>query len=792
MSIMVLVPISVSNLKDFYEFERINAVQVVHKEFLNPDLNTVGNSDLKLLLNEYYNNPRTAIDDSTVKEWYTPVKLAMESHLAILTFSDNPHEPKNAKHGLAGIGSHYTWIKMDEMPSLEGLRQAFLLPQFRIKCEFDCPGVPYTEPELWIKSITVHETAITEVGTPLVIEFSPQLNTIIGGRGSGKSSILRFIRGVFNRLDDLNALPDILADHNNFYKAEGSRPKIGVMLANSVIQIIFIRRGISYRITVSNIQHSGNQTRKTETYNDETCTWEEISDEGYLEFFAFEQYSQKQIYEIAQEPNALRERIDFSIAGIEVLKSLREQIRNQFLEISAAIRTSKQVVSGKGRLLTKIRDLEVSLDKLQKSGIAELLKKRNTFISQEGFINDYLESLKARINDFDELISRLNSPPIDIEQFNEGYRSELTDIFTSTGATIDSIKGQILLQKDAFSALISSTEELLNNSQWRKDYDANLSEFETKKQELQSEGINDIGQFERYLAEKNKAESELKEIIERESVLTGEVAERNRLQGEYLNKCKEITRKRSEFIAGILEGGKVKINIKPLRNKADYHNQLREVLQRESGFETAVDTVVQSMFNGNVETRLPIIRKLFLDIRSEAEIDVPGIDGHFKNLILRLTDSQMDELDLIVPEDEIEVQYKPTSSSTFKSLSTASAGQKTTAILTYLLSHGVIPLILDQPEDDLDNRLVYELVVDRLRRAKESRQIIVVTHNANIPVNGDSELIISMSSESKTLKVLCSGTVEQPQIKKEICDVMEGTEQAFEMRSRRYKSIANP
>ncbi len=122
-------------------------------------------------------------------------------------------------------------------------------------------------------------------------------------------------------------------------------------------------------------------------------------------------------------------------------------------------------------------------------------------------------------------------------------------------------------------------------------------------------------------------------------------------------------------------------------------------------------------------------------------------------------------------------------------MSTASAGQKTTAILTFILSQGNVPLILDQPEDDLDNRLVYELVVDRLKQAKEHRQIIVVTHNANIPVNGDAEYILSMDSESKKLKILYSGSVEQSVIKKEICDVMEGSEQAFEMRLKRYRMI---
>ena len=154
-----------------------------------------------------------------------------------------------------------------------------------------------------------------------------------------------------------------------------------------------------------------------------------------------------------------------------------------------------------------------------------------------------------------------------------------------------------------------------------------------------------------------------------------------------------------------------------------------------------------------------------------------------------MNDAQIDEIQLLLPEDEIEVQYKPSGAAAYKSLSTASAGQKTTAILTFILSYGNIPLILDQPEDDLDNRLVYELVVDRLKQAKEKRQIIVVTHNANIPVNGDAEYIISLNSESKLLEILHSGTVEQLSIKKEICDVMEGGEQAFDMRHKRYKQM---
>lgn len=95
--------------------------------------------------------------------------------------------------------------------------------------------------------------------------------------------------------------------------------------------------------------------------------------------------------------------------------------------------------------------------------------------------------------------------------------------------------------------------------------------------------------------------------------------------------------------------------------------------------------------------------------------------------------------------------------------------------MTFLLAYGNQPLLLDQPEDDLDNRLVYDLIVARLKVAKSKRQIIVVTHNANIPVNGDSEYIISMDSETDIIQVNQTGTMDDESIRQEICDVMEGT-----------------
>ena len=178
-----------------------------------------------------------------------------------------------------------------------------------------------------------------------------------------------------------------------------------------------------------------------------------------------------------------------------------------------------------------------------------------------------------------------------------------------------------------------------------------------------------------------------------------------------------------------------------------------------------------------------------MKIKYENKSDSTLFGKRFITVLKGLNDEQIAMLNLLVPEDDIEVSYKPNGASSFKKLINASAGQKTSTMLAFILSDGTIPLILDQPEDDLDNHLISELVVERLKKCKEHRQIIVVTHNANIPVNGDAELVVSMNSESKGIEIYNEGTLEESVVKKEICDVMEGGEKAFKMRANRYSLI---
>ncbi len=106
--------------------------------------------------------------------------------------------------------------------------------------------------------------------------------------------------------------------------------------------------------------------------------------------------------------------------------------------------------------------------------------------------------------------------------------------------------------------------------------------------------------------------------------------------------------------------------------------------------------------------------------------------------------------------------------------------------MSLLLSAGDQPLIIDQPEDDLDNRYVYDVVVGLLRRKKFSRQIIIATHNANIPVNGDAELIVSLGVEEQLGRITDAGSMDSAAVKDRVSLVMEGSAEAFRLRRERY------
>jgi ATPase subunit of ABC transporter with duplicated ATPase domains len=143
-------------------------------------------------------------------------------------------------------------------------------------------------------------------------------------------------------------------------------------------------------------------------------------------------------------------------------------------------------------------------------------------------------------------------------------------------------------------------------------------------------------------------------------------------------------------------------------------------------------------------------------------------------------------LEITAIEDRIAIELNVAAAGPphFKDASDLSRGQKCTALLPILLARRDNPLIIDQPEDNLDNHFIFETVVNAVQRMKKRRQMIFITHNANIPVLAEAELVLVMTSDGRVGAIEKSGTVDE--CREQIIELLEGGREAFELRSKRY------
>jgi hypothetical protein len=143
-------------------------------------------------------------------------------------------------------------------------------------------------------------------------------------------------------------------------------------------------------------------------------------------------------------------------------------------------------------------------------------------------------------------------------------------------------------------------------------------------------------------------------------------------------------------------------------------------------------------------------------------------------------------LETLVFDDQLEITM--TIGGEVRPVEQLSRGQMATALLPLILRSAEFPLVFDQPEDDLDNRFIFDELVARVRGLKQTRQLVFVTHNANIPVLGDADRVIAMSMATARLAAEPeAGTVDE--MRHPILDILEGGAVAFQERRKRYTGI---
>lgn len=260
--------------------------------------------------------------------------------------------------------------------------------------------------------------------------------------------------------------------------------------------------------------------------------------------------------------------------------------------------------------------------------------------------------------------------------------------------------------------------------------------------------------------------------------------ERKKVKAAFILTRDRVSELREKVAASLQAeaGSKVRIRVKRNADVLEYQQRL-----------------LSALYGSKLKNQEEILRTLCA-IRPEdlavilRENDIAELETHTSfgkergRRILDLLRQNLDSLELeVLPIDDqviIELNVATDSVPHFKDASELSRGQKCTALLPIILARRDTPLVIDQPEDNLDNHFIYETVVDSIRRLKTRRQMIFITHNANIPVLGEAELVIVMNSDGRRGYVEKRGTVDE--CRNEIIDLLEGGEEAFELRRKRY------
>jgi len=697
--------------------------------------------------------------------------------------SDSHHPQGNI--GQRFPGSHFTWIKMGP-PSLEGLRLALLDGPLSVRRSDQESEDPNQHADLVIESIEVSQARYVGRAQPFKVELNPWLNAIIGGRGTGKSTLVEFLRIALRREGEL---PKALAtDFEKYRKVYQSRDDDGLLTGDSRFTVTYRKDRTRFRI-----QWSQRGDVEPIEVQDGNGVWK--PDPGDVaQRFPVRIYSQKQIFELAKAPLALLRIVD---EAREVdRRSWDERWKAEearFLSLRAKAREIEAGLADEPRLRGELEDIKRRLAIFEEAGHADVLKEYQKRLRQQRGVETW-EDTWARSGDrLREVARDLLPDPLDASLF-EADRGEDQDILQKAATPLTRLEGVRVQLED----LARKTDEALtqwnrarDESAWRLAVDRAIEEYEKLRQRLKAEEAGDPSAYGELVQRRQSLEGRLKELESRRTQLETVRRDADESLARLSELRRDLTRRRANFLSNILGGNPyVRIEVIPYGARETVEAEFRRLLQREGGFKEDIDALLGELHPNGANVQ--VIEQRLADMKTKVRDIAKGTytgrlkDSRFAGHLAKLPPEAFDRLDLWFPEDSLQVQYSTTADgSGFRSIQEGSPGQKTAALLAFLFSYGEEPIILDQPEDDLDNHLIYDLIVGQLRRIKQRRQVIVVTHNANIVVNGDAELVVALVPRNGETHQECAGCLQERSVRDTICAVMEGGREAFEQRYRR-------
>jgi len=655
--------------------------------------------------------------------------LNRRSKIACVEGSDNAHG------GIEAIGlGKVTYLKIGDY-NFEALSYALSDSEVRVK--------PKEKPETknsFIKSIAFEGGLLDETK----IDFSPELNNLIGIRGSGKSSVLEILRYTLGI-----PLSPIAVD-----------PKYKDGLIENVL-----RSGGKSIVSVVN--------RHKEEYRIEKIYGqkEDIYKEGILQtgisidaifdypvYFGQKDLSNK---DADFEVDLIQRLIGTRLKGVQ---NKIEQKRREVENIISEIKKLRNLEELKKETETQIHNAKHQLDFFKKQGVEEKLKQQTLFDSDISKISQTDSSIRSYLHELASIISNHEyffQQEISGSEVNKELFDEAKALMVELKTEFEKIKG---IQKNSTQIQLKF-KEVIKKINARKE--GLKEEFAKIKREINTDTVNPDN-FLNLNRKIETAQLKLKEIEKSEK-------RRSELQASLLERLTELDNLWLD-------------EYKLLKTEVDRINDAESKLFIDVLFKNRKDKFIDKMKQtfkgtgilGTAYERIASTYNDFIQIyRNSSYLNEILNENQVVDFKRRFSEHQEALLTFKV-ENKIIIQYNG------KSLDKHSLGQRASALILFLLAQKENDvLIIDQPEDDLDNQTIYDEVIKELKKLKGNMQFIFATHNANIPVLGDSEKVVSCSYDEKKITVH-SGTIDNHQTQRFIVDIMEGGDEAFNRRKNIY------
>ncbi|MDD5608486.1 MAG: hypothetical protein PHY57_08240 [Ignavibacterium sp.] len=630
-------------------------------------------------------------------------------------------------------GNHL-WIKSN--PTFEGFRQIVYEPDERVRIQKESPDTDYRKS--FFCNIDIEESF-----SVFQDEFKPQFSktniplnkymvAIIGGRGTGKSVLINYLANGFKLYlpPENSAFNPSLSFIVGWEKSSGEKEFIPLSSPQD-LSFLYISQS-EVKDKVKNAKELGEEIKKI--LNIDTLSFS-LSVSEIVQSTLSEYKSAANWFNLKNEKGHLVNDKSFVNEELNRNQNLLDRVTTKDNKEKLTLYTENvSSIQNNENKISELNKLKIKLQSF-KDEINSDIKKVNNQIPPVDF--------NPQIEKIDSIISELKADTVNKNSANEIIKSQFTDYkgdLSSLLTDVEAFKKQIVKLKQKLTE-IKEREEKLKKILEQKNELGELIENELKNQQQK---IN--ASWNELLQGKSEWTDEQKDLIN----LIIEDREIN-IEGE-------IVFDKKEFYTGI----QTYIDGRGFKNKSNLANleKFFEVNSFES-FISLTNSRLKNIIDGNPSC-------FYQDEKYDIEKYLFDLNSRSKYLYT-----------------QPKITYKN------KTLDKLSAGQRGTLYLCMKLATKAFsePIIFDQPEDDLDNEFIITELVDIFKKLKKFRQVIIVTHNANLVVNSDVEQVIIAQNNEEVLSYF-AGALENPTVIENVCKILEGGKEAFERRKNKYKYIS--